>query len=108
MSNQKPFPRHILYISSGSLIFGADWRRWSLNYSFIYTGERWNAQENTQYNYMQPWYTSDLSAAYRFALCDYECRLTAEVNNLLDQQYDVIANYPMPGRNFAIGLEMRL
>jgi outer membrane receptor protein involved in Fe transport len=30
------------------------------------------------------------------------------VNNLLNQQYDVIANYPMPGRNFAIGVEVRL
>ena len=93
---------------SGSLIVGLDWHRLSLNYSFIYTGERWNAQENTQYNYMQPWYTSDLSASYRFRWQYRECRLSAEANNLLDQQYDVIANYPMPGRNFAVGLEISL
>ena len=60
---------------------------------------------NNDYNYMQPWYTSDLSASYRFAVGQHECRLTAEVNNLLDQQYDVIANYPMPGRNFAVTFE---
>jgi outer membrane receptor protein involved in Fe transport len=33
-------------------------------------------------------------------------RLSLEANNMFDQQYDVIANYPMPGRNFALGLEM--
>ena len=107
----KPYYRHqIPYIPhhSGSLILGADWRDLSLNYSFIYTGERWNAQENTQYNYMQPWYTSDLSAAYTFRLRYCSLRASLEVNNLLNQQYDVIANYPMPGRNFAIGVEVRL
>ena len=107
----KPYYRHqIPYIPhhSGSLILGADWRDLSLNYSFIYTGERWNAQENTQYNYMQPWYTSDLSAAYTFRLRHCSLRASLEVNNLLNQQYDVIANYPMPGRNFAIGVEVRL
>ena len=107
----KPYYRHqIPYIPhhSGSLILGADWRDLSLNYSFIYTGERWNAQENTQYNYMQPWYTSDLSAAYTCRLRYCSLRASLEVNNLLNQQYDVIANYPRPGRNFAIGVEVRL
>ena len=105
----KPYYRHqIPYIPhhSGSLIAGIDWNRWSVNYSFIYTGERWNAQVNNDYNYMQPWYTSDLTATYRFQLQNHRCRLTAEACNLFDQQYDVIANYPMPGRNFNIGLEV--
>lgn len=109
--NARPFYRHqIPYIPhhSGSVILGLDWLRLSLNYSFIYTGERWNAQVNNDYNYMQPWYTNDLSATYRLPLRRCELRLSAECNNLLNQQYDVIANYPMPGRNFAVGLEVKL
>ena len=35
-------------------------------------------------------------------------RLTAEVNNLLNQQYDVIRNYPMPGRNYKFILKIDL
>ena len=93
---------------SGSVVVGLSWHRLSLNYSFIYTGERWNAQENTLYNYMQPWYTSDLSADYILPLRRLELRLHAECNNLLNQQYDVIANYPMPGRNFAVGVEVKI
>ena len=106
----RPFYRHqIPYIPrhSGSAIVGLDWQRLAVNYSFIYTGERWNAQVNNDYNYMQPWYTSDLSASYTLPLRRCELRLSVECNNLLNQQYDVIANYPMPGRNFAAGLEVR-
>ena len=55
--DQIPYiPRH-----SGSLVLMARWKKWNLNYSFIYVGERYNQQENIQYNYTQPWYTSDLS-----------------------------------------------
>ena len=102
--NQIPYiPQH-----SGTVIVGLSWHRLSLNYSFIYTGERWNAQENTLYNYMQPWYTSDLSADYTLPIRRLELCLHAECNNLLNQQYDVIANYPMPGRNFAVGVEVKI
>lgn len=91
---------------SGSAILGLTWRQWDVNYSFIYAGERYNQQENIAYNYMPAWYTSDLSVSYGLRLKDYRLKVTAEVNNLLDQQYDVILNYPMPGRNFALTLTM--
>jgi outer membrane cobalamin receptor len=57
---------------------------------------------------MQPWYTSDVQVSYLFPLLKTECKLSLEANNLLNQQYDVIANYPMPGRNFNIGVEIQI
>ena len=94
--DQIPYiPRH-----SGSAVVNASWRGWGLNYSFIYVGERYNQQENIVYNYTQPWYTSDLSVSKDFRLGSVGLRVLAEINNLLSQDYDVIANYPMPKRNF--------
>ena len=93
---------------SGSAILGLNYRQWDVNYSFIYAGERYNQQENIAYNYMPAWYTSDLSVSYGLRLKDYRLKVTAEVNNLLDQQYDVILNYPMPGRNGAITLRFEI
>lgn len=93
---------------SGSAIVSLTYRQWDFNYSFIYAGERYNQQENIAYNYMPSWYTSDLSASYRFLMGKKVLRVTAEINNLLDQQYDVILNYPMPGRNFALTLELKI
>lgn len=96
--DQIPYiPRH-----SGSAVVNAAWRGWGLNYSFIYVGERYNQQENISYNYTLPWYTSDISVSKDFRVAKVDMRVLLEVNNLLSQDYDVIANYPMPKRNFRL------
>jgi outer membrane receptor protein involved in Fe transport len=93
---------------SGSAILNVQYRGWDLNYSFVYAGERYNQQENIKYNYMQPWYTSDLSLSYRWRLRRWEMRVTAEVNNVFSQDYDVILNYPMPKRNYGLTFDVKL
>lgn len=103
--HQIPYvPKH-----SGSASLALSFRKWQLSYSFIYAGERYNQKENRRYNHMQPWYTSDLSIAYDLALPKEQAlRLQVECNNLLNQQYDVIINYPMPGRNWTITAQWNL
>lgn len=94
--------------NSGSAIVNLQWRGWNVNYSWIYVGERYNQQENIIYNYMQPWYTSDLSLSYDFQLRKLRFRILGEINNLLSQDYDVILNYPMPKRNFRLTLSVEI
>lgn len=94
--------------NSGSAVVNASWRRWNLNYSFIYVGERYNQQENIIYNYTQPWYTSDISVSRDFTFNRVNLRAQLEVNNLLSQDYDVILNYPMPKRNFRITVTVEI
>ena len=93
---------------SGSAIVQMQWRDWSLNYSFIYTGERYNQQENIVYNHTQPWYTSDLTLARRIDWKKYRIKVQMEVNNLFSQDYDVILNYPMPKRNWRLTVSLEL
>ena len=93
---------------SGSAVVMLDWRGWHLNYSFIYTGERYNQQENIRYNHTQPWYTSDISLMKTFRIRKVNLKATVEVNNLLSQDYDVILNYPMPKRNYRVGLVVEI
>ena len=87
---------------SGSFVAGFDYGRWHLNYSFIYTGERYEAVANIPENHAQPWYTSDLSLSRSFALGSHELKGTLEVNNIFNQQYEVVQCYPMPGTNFRL------
>ena len=93
---------------SGSAIVGLNYKNWDLNYSFIYAGERYDEQENILYNHMEPWYTSDLSLRYQFIVHSSKFIVQADVNNVLDQDYEVIVNYPMPGRNYALTLSVEI
>lgn len=86
---------------SGSVIAGATYRSWALNYSFIYVGERYDgAVNNIAYNHVQPWYTHDASLQKEFRFGDIRFKASVEANNIFNQYYDVVLNYPMPGRNF--------
>ena len=87
---------------SGSATLHVGRRDIDLNYSFIYVGERYHNSSNIRENYEQPWYTHDLTGSYSFPVGKVRIKATLEVNNLLNQQYDVIHNYPMPGRNYKL------
>lgn len=89
---------------SGSAILTGSFRSWSWNYSFIYTGERYEAVANILENYARPWYTHDLGLSREFTFGSWQLRATVEVNNLFNQQYEVVQCYPMPGTNVKVKL----
>lgn len=89
-------------LHSCSVTLGAAYSSWSFNYSFIYTGERYESSANIPENYAQPWYTHDISLTKSFLFKGWELQATALVNNILNQQYEVVKCYPMPGTNFMI------
>lgn len=95
-------------LHSGSVAARLSWQGLDLNYSFIYTGERYNAQENIPQNYEQPWYTHDASLVWNFLWGKVNCRVGLEVNNIFNQDYEVILNYPMPGRNYKLTLKVNI
>jgi len=121
--NDSYYGHQIPYIPhhSGSVVAGLDWKsrrgdHYGLNYSFIYTGERYSQQENTIYNYVQPWYTHDLSLYGEWGITVHRTPYTVhplwlkanfELNNMLGQDYEVIQNYPMPKQNIRCTLAIR-
>lgn len=98
--DQIPYlPRH-----SASAVLNAVWRRWSANVSHIYVGKRYSQPENTAANLMEAWHTTDLSLCREFTFGRVDIRAMLELNNLFAQSYEVVRNYPMPGRNFRLSL----
>lgn len=94
---------------SGSFTLMADYKDWSFNYSAIYVGKRYDSQQNNiRANFIQPWYTHDLSFQKRLNLAGHPFKINLEINNIFNQYYDVVLNYPMPGRNFRLTLNFTL
>ena len=89
-------------VRSASVLIGADWKRFGLNYSYIYTGERYSQKANIPVNYIPAWFTHDLALQKNIKKDKINFRIDLEVNNLFNQYYDVVLNYPMPGRNFRL------
>lgn len=100
----------IAYIpwNSGSVTGNLQYKDWGLNYSFVYVGERYHNSSNIRANHEQPWYTHDLSVSKDFKIRGVGLSLTLECNNVFDQQYDVVLNYPMPGRNWKAILKVKM
>ncbi|MDR0618266.1 MAG: TonB-dependent receptor [Bacteroidales bacterium] len=100
-------------LHSGSAIMNMMWKTWDLNYSFIYVGERYHNSANILENHEQPWYTHDLTIGKSFVftrrlIIPVKCKISVEINNIFNQQYDVVLNYPMPGTNFKIILKIEI
>lgn len=113
-ANDTYYGHQIPYIPlhSGSVVLGLDWQskrgdHYGLNYSFIYVGERYSQQENSIYNYVQPWYTHDMSLYGEWQIKRWWLKANLEINNLLGQDYEVIQNYPMPKQNVRCTLAVR-
>lgn len=93
---------------SGSAVLNLSYRDWDMNYSFIYAGERYESSANIPENYAKEWYTNDLSLSRRLHWKKMLWKLTAEVNNVFNQQYEVVQWYPMPGINFRFVINVEL
>ena len=84
---------------SASALLQLGYKNWHLHYSFMYTGERYEQSANIPINYVEPWFTHDVSLGTQFTYQKCTFYISADINNLLNQQYEVVRNYPMPGIN---------
>ncbi len=100
--------------NSGSIVIGADRGPWCLNLSFLYTGERYSSADNIEENLLGEWMTADLSLSRDFKILQKNGRqpcllnLGLDVSNLLNQRYEVVRRYPMPGINYMLKITLNI
>ena len=87
----------IPYIPLHSANFRLFWNQgnWSIDIQGFLTGERFTSSTNRSDFRIAPWTTWDASLAYSFPPKGLFLRL--QLNNLLNANYEVIRQYPMPG-----------
>lgn len=99
------FNQQLPYIARNSLVLAAEgeWKGWSLEAVYnLRSGRRDGTGE------MPDWRTLDISAGKQFRLQGgMTLGLNIHARNLTDCRYDIIRDYPMPGRSLLAGLEFR-
>jgi iron complex outermembrane receptor protein len=92
--------------------FGLEWQisnAFLLSISGTYVGERFdgNDETNTQYAMLAPYTVIDSKLTYQYK----DLTLFIGINNIFDELYSTAAYgesyYPMPGRNFSGGMEIK-
>jgi outer membrane cobalamin receptor len=88
---------------SGELVGG--WKFLQLSYEVGYYDFRFVLGENIASNVLDEYWLHGIRLSSTFRLKDYQIRLYGKVNNLFDTQYEVMRSFPMPCRNYEVGLK---
>jgi outer membrane cobalamin receptor len=72
-----------------------------------YSSFRYSLADNSYQSLMPDFYTLNLILRYWFELSEQNLQAIFEVHNVTDNNYEVIKNYPMPGRFFRFGIKFR-
>jgi outer membrane receptor protein involved in Fe transport len=92
---------------SGSLNADFNYGAWTISTSSQYTGNRYGSFHNLPSNYMEPWFLQDMGISYKWKWNTNSIRLKADINNLANTDYVILENYPMPGRNYRLGVQIQ-
>ena len=87
-----------VYSGSASLAWENPWVNFSAN--AVMVSSRWPNNEHYQ-GTMLPGYTTIGLTAYRsFNVWKHDLYLRFDIKNLFNEQYEIVGNYPMPGRSW--------
>ena len=89
-------------IYSGSAIISIEYKKIIVRGAYTYTGYRYLSTDN--YSYLTPYSLIDVRVARTFICKNIALNIFAEVNNLLNKNYQSITQYGMPLRNYKAGL----
>lgn len=104
--NQLPYIPHW----SASSAIGMSWRWWSLDYKWQHYSDRQTSYSGTHFSgdVVEGYSLSDISFGHTFVTKNkVSFKVTFDINNLFDVEYQSVLSRPMPPRNYAIRIECR-
>ena len=95
-------PRHLLKghfaLAYGPLVCSLDYQ---------VTGKRFTTGDNDAHYVLEPFQTTTFSAGYTLQRKNHRLTLRFQLMNLMNEQYQLVRNYPMPGRSYHVGLQYK-
>lgn len=74
----------------------------NLSYSFLFSGKRYILGQNISENRLDSYSDHSLSAGRDFKIRHIVASLNLEVQNLMNRNYEIVKNFPMPGRSVRV------
>lgn len=78
----------------------------NLSYSLVHSGKRYALGQNLAENRLAKYTDHSLAVSRDFRLKAVKLNLQAEVLNLLDKNYEIVRNFPMPGRSVRVTVSL--
>lgn len=103
--------RQLPYIPrwSGAVTAQVDLGQWTLNYKWSWYSKRFTAlaDDNAVWSSVAAYVMNDLSIgrSIETPICQFKVRF--DVRNLFDEEYRSVLSRPMPGRNYALYIEIK-
>jgi len=96
-------PKHTANVS-----FTLNKKPFRLNYQFNYTSRRFADASNTWGNSLKPYNVSDITFDFETKIRNNATNITLQVKNIFDNEYRVIKNMPVPGREYRMSLKIKI
>ena len=85
---------------SGQAVLEMPWAE--LSYAVLFSGKRYMLGQNIAENRLPGYTDHSVSARREFRLRDVSASVAVEVLNVADKNYEIVKNFPMPGRSFRV------
>ena len=83
-----------------------NYKKYSLAGSWNYTGTRYTTRDHSGFE-LNPYSIYNLFLSRKLAFNQFSANIQLKIKNVLDEQYQVVRGYPMPGRAFYIKLNVK-
>lgn len=78
----------------------------NLSYSFLFSGKRYVLGQNLTENRLEGYSDHSVSASREFKIRGINTLISLEMLNLANKNYEIVRNFPMPGRSTRITIKM--
>lgn len=102
------YEKQLIYIPQEQSSISVEVTPWILNFTAAlrYVGQRFYTSDNTEW--LSPYAVTYVSASARIDAGSFELLPRFSIDDLFNREYEVIPDYPMPGRIYRLGVSFQL
>ena len=101
------YKKQLMYVPehSGNIFVRCGIKNSFISYSHLFTGDRYVLRDNS--DFLPAHNLGKLSLSHQITLNKYQTTLLFDIDNIWNNSYQIIQNYPMPGRAYKVSIILK-